>query len=278
MSMYNDIVWWEQGNTKNVNIIQLQLRTMLADFRADVGHSWDLDQKRNGTELTLIKQTEIGTNLVNEWCSTFAESGHPKFRATIDLERGEWRSKEKEKKSIHFNSSDVTIELILRTVISDNQLRNHGAVAELCKELSKDSRVSGKPDANEYLESMVIRTEFPIADPHTIAELQGNLLQDYEKFSKLCSDAGLKIVEKGQFFLTVDEEEGPDEMKNRWRECTLPRSEEVSRVRGWILGKTKIGPVLDEGLSSSRTLRWGNIDRISVSRRNSFLSSNFERN
>ena len=27
--------------------------------------------------------------------------------------------------------------------------------------------------------------------------------------------------------------------------CTLPRSEEASRVRGWILGNTKIGPVLD---------------------------------
>ena len=80
-----------------------------------------------------------------------------------------------------------------------------------------------------------------IADPRTNAELQGNLLQDYEhKFerlledqnlSKLCSDAGLKIVEKGQFFITLDEGEGPDEMTNLCREYTLPRSEEASRVR-----------------------------------------------
>ena len=34
-------------------------------------------------------------------------------------------------------------------------------------------------------------------------------------------------------------------MKNLCRENTLPRSEEASRVRGWILGNTKIGPVLD---------------------------------
>ena len=34
-------------------------------------------------------------------------------------------------------------------------------------------------------------------------------------------------------------------MKNLCRECTLPRSEEASRVRGWILGNTKIGPVFD---------------------------------
>ena len=102
---------------------------------------------------------------------------------------------------------------------------------------------------------MEIPTELPIADPHIDAELQGNLLQycerkfeqlpDDQKLSKLCCDAGLKIVEKGQFFITLGEEEGPDEMKNLCRECTLPRSEEVSRVRGWILGNTKIGPVLD---------------------------------
>ena len=53
---------------------------------------------------------------------------------------------------------------------------------------------------------------------------QGNLLQDLEhkfeqlpedqKISKLCCNAGLKIVETGQLFITLDEEEGPDEMKN----------------------------------------------------------------
>ena len=56
---------------------------------------------------------------------------------------------------------------------------------------------------NEYLETVEIPTERLIADPHTDAELQGNLLQDYErefeqnpedqKLSKLCCDAGLKI-------------------------------------------------------------------------------------
>ena len=45
----------------------------------------------------------------------FPESGHPKFRATVALERGELKSKGKGVKSIHFNGSDDTIELILRT-------------------------------------------------------------------------------------------------------------------------------------------------------------------
>ena len=34
-------------------------------------------------------------------------------------------------------------------------------------------------------------------------------------------------------------------MKTSCREYTLPRSEETSRVRGWIRANTKIGPVLE---------------------------------
>ena len=125
-----------------------------------------------------------------------AESSHPIFRATSVLERGKLRSKGEGKKSIHFNGSEENIELILRTIISANQL---SIVADLCKELSKDSRASGTLDANEYFETMEIPTETAIVD-HTDGELQGNLLQncerkfeqlsDDQKLSKLCSDAG----------------------------------------------------------------------------------------
>ena len=74
---------------------------------------------------------------------------------------------------------------------------------------------------------MKIPTELLIADPHTDAELERKLLQDCgrkfeqlpedQKLSKLCCDAGLMIVEKGQFFITLGEEEGPNEMKNLCR-------------------------------------------------------------
>ena len=84
------------------------------------------------------------------------------------------------------------IELILRTVFSVNQLSIYGAAPDLCKKLSKDSRASGKPDANEYFETMEIPTAPPIADPHTDAEPQGNLLQDNErKFEQLLEDQTL---------------------------------------------------------------------------------------
>ena len=64
----------------------------------------------------------------------FAESGHPVFRAGSASERGELKSKGKGVKSIHFNGSADTIELILRTAISVNQLSIYGAVTDLCGE------------------------------------------------------------------------------------------------------------------------------------------------
>ena len=100
-------------------------------------------------------------------------------------------------KSIHFNGSDDTTELILRTVISVNQLRVYGAAP---RESARDSRGTEKPAANENWESMFIPTEFLIANhvSQTDAEVQGNLLRGYEqKFAELFEQQKLtKLCEK----------------------------------------------------------------------------------
>ena len=72
----------------------------------------------------------------------------PKYGTYPVKPDGDWelRSKEKGKKSIHFNGSDKNIELLLRMAISANQLNIYGAVADLCNELSEDFRALGKPD------------------------------------------------------------------------------------------------------------------------------------
>ena len=140
------------------------------------------------------------------------------------------KSKGKGVKFIHLNGSDDTIELILRTVISVNQLRVYGAVADLCRELARNSRGTGKPAANENLGSMVLPTAFPSANPisQTDAEVQGNLLRQYEqkfeelveqqKLTKLCSNAGFsKNIEKRQFFITLDDD-ALDDVKGSCRE------------------------------------------------------------
>ena len=168
-----------------------------------------------------------------------------------------WKAKEKEWNPVTSTVSEDTIELIFHTVMSVNQLSVCGVVADLCEELAINSRRTGEPAATENLESMVLPTEFHIANPiaQTDAEVQGNLLREYEqkfaelteqqKLTELCSNAGFwKNIERGQIFITPDDD-APDETKGSCRECTLPRSEESSRVRGWILGNTKIGPVVD---------------------------------
>ena len=97
--------------------------------------------------------------------------------------------REKGQKSIHFNGDEENIELILRTNISVNQVSVYVAVADLCKELSKDSEVAGELAANEDLESMEIPTELPMDDPHTNAELQGTCC----KMMRINSNDFLKI-------------------------------------------------------------------------------------
>ena len=68
----------------------------------------------------------------------FAETGHPIFQATSPLGRGELKSKGGGKKTIHYNGSEEYVELVLRTIISANQLSIYGAVADLCNGLDPD--------------------------------------------------------------------------------------------------------------------------------------------
>ena len=66
----------------------------------------------------------------------FSESGHPVFRGSSALERGALRSKGKGKLSIHFCGDEDTAEVVLRTIISVNQLSVSRAVAYMCDELT----------------------------------------------------------------------------------------------------------------------------------------------
>ena len=152
---------------RHVKIILVQLRMMLADFLAVIGHSWDPDQKRNGTELSLRSLMGLGIKTAEDMMLELAETIHPMFRASSALERGELRSKGGSKKTIHFNGSEPNVELIPRAIISANQLSVYGAVADLCRELSKDTMASEKLEAHDLLETTEIPTEPPTADPRT---------------------------------------------------------------------------------------------------------------
>ena len=150
--------------------------------------------------------------------ANFSRSGHPSFRSTSALERGESRSKGGGKKSIHFNGSHENIELLLRTVSSANQLSIFGAIADLCDEVPKGIGAPGKLAAPDHLETMEIPTRPSAEETPINAQQRRNPVQEYEqkfeqlsedqKFSKLCSDAGLKLVDRGQYFYTLETEDG----------------------------------------------------------------------
>ena len=127
--------------------------------------------------------------------------------------REENRSKAGGKTSFHFNGSDENVELLLRMVISANQLSVNGAIADLCNELSEDLGASEKRAAPNHLETMEIPTRPAAEETQTNAQQRCILGQEYErkfeqlsddqKLSKPRSDAGLKLVETGQYFYTL---------------------------------------------------------------------------
>ena len=229
----------ENEETKKiVRRILIQLRIMLADFIAVIGHSWDLDQKRNDTGFILISLMELGIKMLKTWGLNSQKS----FIQWSALETGKLRSKGGCKKTSHFNGSEQNFELIL-------QLSIHGAVADMCREVSKDTMEKEKPESHDPLESMAIPTELSTANPRTDEQRRRNLLQEYEqkfeqlsdnqKSSKLCSDAGLKTVERGQYFITLDTE-GPNKIIHLCREYTLPRNDPRTRARSWFVGIRKL--------------------------------------
>ena len=119
------------------------------------------------------------------------------------------RSKAGGKTSVHFNGSTENIELLLQMVMSVNQLSLYGPVADIVAELPVGQRAPGKPVASAQLDEQETLTQPPLAELQADEERQGNLLQEYEqrfeklseyqKLSRLCSEAGLRLVEVGEF-------------------------------------------------------------------------------
>ena len=119
---------------------------------------------------------------------TFAEGGHPVFRATSPLSRGEVKRKGGGKLSIHYCADLDTIITIFRTNTSANQLSLYGAVAEVCEEYEIFHDRTGEPvvggqSSSSFVPS-VIKTNVPLnSDGPAHKEL---LLQRYgeriEKF------------------------------------------------------------------------------------------------
>ena len=84
-------------------------------------------------------------NIAEKMLLEFAESGHPIFRATTPLSRGQLKSKGRGKLSIHFTADQDTIHTIYLIILSVNQLSVYGAVAAICEEFEDHQDRTGEP-------------------------------------------------------------------------------------------------------------------------------------
>ena len=152
-------------------------------FQQDVGHSSDLDQKKKWysdyNERPRGKRDRVAELMMIK----FRGSGDPVFRATSPLSRGTLKSKGGGKLSIHFCAGGDTIETVLRTIISVNQLSIHGAVSALCEEYSSCQARTGRLVLAEQSGPLFAPTDLLITTPtpsieivctrKSIAEAQG---------------------------------------------------------------------------------------------------------
>ena len=104
--------------------------------------------------------------MAEKMMETLAESGHPVSQATSTLSRGQLKSKDGAKMSIHYCADQDTITMVFRTITSVNQLSLYGAVAEMCEEYESfhDRTVKpvlGRQSSSSFVPS-VIKTNVPL--------------------------------------------------------------------------------------------------------------------
>ena len=145
MSMFNDISCDRKGNKdeclKNAESVKVLAR------RFGIGQ-WSFIGPGSEKKWYSSENSPQGAwdDIAEQMLLEFAESGHPTFRATTPLSRGQLKSKGHGKLSIHFTADYPTIETIFRLIVSPNQLSLHGAVAALCEEFKNHQDGSGEPE------------------------------------------------------------------------------------------------------------------------------------
>ena len=182
------------------------------------------------------------------WCSTSVKAG-----------RGHLKSKGKGTLSLHYCGDDETTEVILRTIISVNQLSIHGAAAGHVRRAGLQNlwllRTYKETFAQNIPESTVIPTELSTTNktPRTNETVQGNLLHDYEQkianlpdhvqLTKLCSTVGVtKTVA-------------------RWTVCHDPRRCGTGQIE-WLMSRVHITST-QHIIQSERMDPWEHEDRSS---------------
>ena len=145
MSMFNDISCDrydnEDGCLKNAEFVKT------FEKRFGIGQ-WSFIGPGSEKKWYPSENSPQGTwdHIAEEMLLEFGESGHPIFRATTPLSRGQLKSKGRGKLSVHFTADQDTVDTIYRIILSVNQLSVYGAVAAVCEEFESHQDRSGEPE------------------------------------------------------------------------------------------------------------------------------------
>ena len=155
MSMFNDISWGSKDNKKecesNAQLVPLYARRIGTRQWSFLGPG----SEKKWYSISEDSPQGEWDKIAEKMMLTFAESTHPVFRATSPLSRGQLKSKDGGKLSIHNCADFETIETVFRTIISVNQLSLYGAVAEMCEEYESCHDGTGVTRCEGTIESIV---------------------------------------------------------------------------------------------------------------------------
>ena len=181
----------------------------------------------------------------------FAESGHPIFRATTPLSRGQLKSKGKGKVSIHFTADQDTVDTIYRIILSVNQLSVYGAVAAICDEYESHQDSTGQPVIlmGQSIVLGEIKAEVPVHDenPETTKSFLRNMFNKLNHFHQktewvnsvrkqdLCVLSKLDNISWPETLVILDN-------FNQWLVANTPfhRDDKASQPKGWIRGNMRM--------------------------------------
>ena len=182
MSMFNDIMWRSEDNERecdaNATLVSIFAKRFPPGRLSFLGPGSEQKWYSTYIDRPQGEWDRVGESMMIR----FGESGHPVFRATNALSRGTLKSKAGGKLSIHFCADGDTIETVLRTIISVNQLCIHGAVSDLCEECKTCHDRTGRPvvagQSNPLFGPSVMKTYIPLTvDPAQ----EDDLLQRYQE-------------------------------------------------------------------------------------------------
>ena len=276
----------ENEETEKIVLRMLtELLSMLEDSREDIGHFWRLDRRRGEETVRNSYQQTWWTMGENYW-GYDAQLCRKRTSYVLCYQRIRKRRVEKQRKRsriIHFNGSDDSIELILRTIISVNQLSVHGAAADLCGDQSETHEVRRNPPRMGIWNQWLYRQNF------LLLTLFFRLMPKYKETCCVNTSRNRRTSWTREIDQTLlqcwflEEYLEMTILHHTWWWYTSQFERIMSRVdftwkwgiisRGWVgPWKHEDRPCLGcEGRLSSRTLRCGDHDRIFISWQSCFL-------